>query len=425
LWDGNVCNNLVVITGAAFAAPVGWAGLVIILQLRSVDVMIDLKKPFEMSFADFATNAVPSGAVNRLPAVGGEKDVYTYSVYMNGPLADQLSVDAREHEYKDVMLHALTEKVGLDSDSFRDNLKVAEIVATRSAWMSAVLDASLDRSFSLSPCVMADYELLVKGLSHPWIQEQLNEQLALSASLQPVLRGASKVLGVEVKDLAPDSVSNGTIVSQNSGFSVQALTDGEVVTHENRRLQVVPEVGLNVTVAYYRGGGQVLNAKGLKVSTPHIDPQSGDLAVYVGDGAPVKQLVLFNGMAAYAQFVKAQDLDAGLVPIALELMDAHRESVERAADAASLKSIRASMPPMSEIVFPSQMMDKRSYSGKIISDSGLHVVQDIGRNHVAVHNKRDLDGKIPGIGVTMSVDYKNGRGVVVDLKKDVAAEVGR
>ena len=95
-----------------------------------------MKKPHEMTFSEFAESVRPSGAVNRMPQLGTGQEVLTYSVYMNGPAAEELSGDAQEHHYRDVMLHALTEKLGLNPEAFRDNLKVAELVATRSAWMT-------------------------------------------------------------------------------------------------------------------------------------------------------------------------------------------------------------------------------------------------------------------------------------------------
>ena len=58
-----------------------------------------LKTPAEMSFAEFANAVKPSGAVNRFPSIGVGVDVYSYSVYMNGPLAAELPEHAREHAF--------------------------------------------------------------------------------------------------------------------------------------------------------------------------------------------------------------------------------------------------------------------------------------------------------------------------------------
>ncbi len=288
-----------------------------------------MKKPFEMPFAEFADSVQPSGAVNRLPAIGGGSDVFTYSVYMNGPLAVELPADARDHEFKDVMLYALTDQLALNSSSFRDNLKVAELVATRSAWMSAVLEATLDLTAELSDEVLADYELLTEGMLHPWILEELKKQKALTLGLQPALDAAGQALGAVVTDRAPGVVTTGTVVSRNSDFTVQASKGGEVVTHENRRLGVIPEIGQNITVAYYRGAGQVFEShENLRVSAPYIDEKSNDLAVSLMDGkGTTKQVVLFSGVSTFAKFVEAQGLDSSYVGNAIEVREANPKPV--------------------------------------------------------------------------------------------------
>lgn len=283
-----------------------------------------MSKLFEMAFSDFANAVKPSGAVNRFPSIGAGMDVLSYSVYLNGPLAEQLPADVQEHQFKDVMLHALTDKLGLNSESFRDNLKVAEMVTTRNAWMMAVLDASLDQSVSLSDEVKNDYELLTNGMTHPWILDKLELQKMLSLGLQPALDSAGIAVGAAVKDRAPGEITVGKVVSQNTDFTVQATVDGEVVTHENRRLGAVPALGQNVTVAYYRGGGQVFEShENLRVSDPFIDTKSGDLAVSLFDEAGhTKQIILFNGLSAFTKFVDAQGLSQVMVGKALDVRDA-------------------------------------------------------------------------------------------------------
>lgn len=287
-----------------------------------------------MTFSEFAESVRPTGAVNRMPQLGTGQEVLTYSVYMNGPAAQELSVDVQEHHYRDVMLHALTEKLGLNPESFRDNLKVAEMVATRSAWMTAVLDASLQRTpdgtaYVLMPDVVSHYEMITEGLTHPWIQQQINAQLALSRNLRPALQAAEAAVGGLVVERVPDEVTAGMIVSQNPDFTVQAMADGEVVAHENRRLAAVPSIGQNVTVTYYRGDGQVFeNSQGLQVSAPYIDEKRGDLAVNLLDREQsVRQVVLFNGVASLAKFVEEQGLDPKLVEQGIEVRTANPKKV--------------------------------------------------------------------------------------------------
>lgn len=280
-----------------------------------------LNTPSEMSFAEFADAMKPSGAVNRFPAIGAGADVYSYSVYMNGPMTAALPEHALEHTYKDVMLHALTEKLQLDSASARDNLKVAEIVAVRGTWMSAVLERS--SKTALLDQVVKDYELLTKGLTHPWIVGELNKQRALTAKLQPALAWA----GV-AKDVIPRETSVGRVVGQDSDFTFQKTKDGEVVTHENRRLNGTPMMGSEVLVSYYRGTGQVVNSlENMKVSPPFVDPVSNDLAVMLEDGKGVEQVILFNSVVGFGAFVAAHGLEGDLVRQAIDVREASPKAV--------------------------------------------------------------------------------------------------
>lgn len=275
-----------------------------------------LNKPSEMSFAEFAEAMKPSGAVNRFPAIGAGDDVYSYSVYMNGPMTAALPEHSLEHTFKDVMLHALTEKLQLNPASARDNLKVAEVVAVRSAWMSAVLERSSETA--LSAQVVNDYELLTKGLTHPWIADELSKQRALLSKLQPALVRA----GIP-KDVIPKETSIGKVVAQDLNFTFQKTNDGEVVTHENRRLNAMPALGSEVMVSYYRGTGQVVNSlETLKVSPPFIDPVSEDLAIMFDDGKGLEQVLLFNSMASFGKFVKAHGMDTKLVQQAMDAREA-------------------------------------------------------------------------------------------------------
>jgi hypothetical protein len=277
-------------------------------------------KNFDLPFAEFAQLVKPSGAINRFPSLGVGADVFSYSVYMNGPLAETLSSDVKEHEFKDVMVVALTEKLGLDSRSARDNLKVAEIVALRSAWMSAVLESTVDRKEPLSGDVALDWATLSDGLTHPWILTELDNQRALTSKLQPSLDRASAAVGGAVRDVPPRDISVGKVVARDETFTMQRTQDGEVVTHENRRLQDLPEVGDEVMVSYYRGTGQVVKSlENIKVSQPFIFPDSRDLAVTVNDAKGVEQIVLFSSISGFEKFVIAHGAETDLVRQAMDL----------------------------------------------------------------------------------------------------------
>jgi hypothetical protein len=270
--------------------------------------------PSQLPFAEFAKAVQLSGAVNRFPALGGAADVYTYSVYMNGPLGAGLPRSVQEQTLQDVTVQALTEKYQLDPLSARDNLKVAELVALRTAWMTAVQE---EQAPLLPNAVLQDYAVLSDGMRHPWIVAELSQQRELSSRLGPTLARA----GVS-KDVIPKEVSIGKVVAQTSDFTLQETQDGEVVTHENRRLQEVPAVGEAVMVSYYRGAGQVVDSLDkARFGDPFIDRDSEDVAVRVttqGKGGE-EQLVLFNSVQSYEKFVHAHGLDERLVQKAFDV----------------------------------------------------------------------------------------------------------
>jgi hypothetical protein len=282
-----------------------------------------LKQPYEMSFTEFAENVKPSGAVNRTAPVAGVDDYLSYTVYLNGPLASGFPPDIQEQTFKDVMVHALTKDLGLNHQSFRDNLKVVELVTVREAWMASVLALTPELSKTLSEEVLNDFETLNAGLMHPWVLAELNKQRAMTKGLKPALDAAALKVGADVKDKTPNQFTNGIVLSSNSDFTVQAANNGEIVTHENRRLVAIPEVGQNISVAYYRGAGQVFEShENIKVTDPYLDKETGALAVMLlnENGAP-KQVLLFSGLSPYDQFIKAQNLDKGLLDIAFEVLD--------------------------------------------------------------------------------------------------------
>lgn len=451
---------------------------------------------FNTPFAEFAAKVRPSGAVNRFPSLGVGSDVFSYSVYMNGDAAKTLPSHLQQHEFKDVMLHALTEKLNLDSLSARDNLKVAEIVAVRSAWMSAVLESTVDRSGPLSGEVALDYAILTEGLTHPWILDELNKQRVLSAKLQPALALAAVAVGSPVRDLPPNEVSVGKVVAQDDTFTMQKTHEGEVVTHENRRLQTLPELGAEVMVSYYRGSGQVVNSlANVKVSPPYIFPGSEDLAVSVQDGKGVEQVVLFNSMAGFQKFVKVHNADIDFVRQAMDLrakspkevaaapnrelvtdvyldpgskclaidykengivysaMFGNAEAMSDIAhefnigpkDIAAARLLETKRPPQRESEaealqasklklkaelgsqgygnFTDSGVEGRSYIGRVVAASGLHVAQDVGRRSVALHDIRSFD-KVPAVGDSLTVKFENGRGIVTDMVR-ASKDLGR
>ncbi len=157
---------------------------------------------------------------------------------------------------------------------------------------------------------------------HPFIQTELEAQKRASKGLPPLLEEVSKKMGVLVSDLAPEEVSVGRVVSQNEGFTVQQTKNGEIVTHDNRRLEAIPMVGAEITVSYYKGSGQVVETlENVKASAPFIDRESGDLAIQLTDSKGREQMVLFNSFLGFDKFLKVHGLDEALMD---QAMDARR-----------------------------------------------------------------------------------------------------
>jgi hypothetical protein len=276
-----------------------------------------------MSFEEFAENIKATCAANKFPSVGaGCEDVYSYSVYLNGPLADKLPENIREMHVKDVWLTAKTAEVGLNPELFRDNTRVLELVATREAYMTAVLAINHNPDVSLSEQATEDYRILTSNkLTHPYLVQQIEEQKRMSTDLKPAIESASAITGKVISDRSPREISKGTIVSQSNDFTFQELMGGEIAVHENRRLDNVPEIGNDVTIAYYHGHGQVyLSQERIKASAPYIDPKTQDLAVrLINDKGETQKVILFNSFSSYAKFVGAHDLDDSLIESAMNL----------------------------------------------------------------------------------------------------------
>lgn len=358
-----------------------------------------MKKLYEMPFAEFAERVKASGAVNR---VGQE--ARSYSVYMNGPITADLPPESLDHEFPEERVRGLTETVGLNALSFRDNLRVAELFATRNAWMSAVLDASSRQK--LAPEVLEDYDALSDGLDHPWIRGQINAQRALAEKLAPALKAAEEASGRSVTDQIPKEISQGKIVSQNTDFTVQATGNG-VVAHENRRLAAVPAVGQDVTVVYYRGNGQVFdNGQQLAVSAPFIDAKTGDLAVNLLNGKAVHQVVLFNGVATFAKFVEQQQLDKQLVAQAIDARTAMpKRTVEKLPE--GVKAVTAGR-----------------HVGLVVDVTKDWVVQKAAPSVFVAHKRGDFE-QLPEVGSKLDVQYsRDGKAVVLGGKAQ-GCEMGR
>lgn len=399
-----------------------------------------MKPIHEMLFTEFVDSIRPTGGVNRFPPMGQGADVLSYSVYMNGPLANLMPEDSREQHYKDVLLHPLTEKLGLDPTSYRDNMKVAELVSVRDAWMSSVIEATMWRGDKppamLSEEVTHDYELLSHGLTHPWLLEQVATQRILSQKLAPAMVIAATQVNASLTERAPDVVNKGQVVSQTPEYTVQ-LVDADnhvVVAHDNKKLGGIPPIGADIVISYYRGKGQVFpNTHDLNFSGPFVEPKSGSLGMLVSSKDNTQeQVVLFNSAMEFEKFVGAQGLSYGLVKEAVELKVAAQSKsvgtvalgsnqpnvVERLAaevlNAGKQFGIQMDNVKIAQLLEGGRTPDGM-YIGKVVGvDDRLGLVyQSLGQGKGTVH-RLDTLSKMPVIGEVAEITVKNGRGVIAD-----------
>ncbi|HEX7648061.1 MAG TPA: hypothetical protein VF450_11695 [Noviherbaspirillum sp.] len=279
----------------------------------------------ELGFAEFAELAKPSAAVVRLPGIGGD-DVLIYEVFLNGKAAKALGPALENQRFQGELLHGVVEKLGLDVTSFRDTIKTAELMAVRHAWQQAVhAGVQLAKSQNaaqqeVGQKVLDDWQL-VMDFKHPVMQMVLKDHAISMSQLEPALKTASLVLGVPVVDKAPQEVNRGTIVSQNGFFTVMDTGQGEIVTHANKQLQSLPRVNDDVTIAYYRGQGQVFANREVEITSPYLHEEHADLAITVTDKEHGrKQVLLFNGISPFMHFANANGLGRAEIEQAIDLL---------------------------------------------------------------------------------------------------------
>lgn len=429
---------------------------------------------YNLGFAEFADSVRATGAVNRLPQIGRTTEALSYSVYLDGPGAEALGPNTpREYHYEDAEVHAMTERLGLRSVSFRDNVKVAELLALRTAWRKDVLAASVQRGDDniprgLSEQVEVDYDDVFR-LKHPWMQEHLEEQRRLSNSLGPVLNAAELMAKRPVVERVPQSINQGVILAQNLDFTVQAVDGEGVVAHENSKLAKVPKIGEDVTVAYYRGFGQVFeNVPELTVSEPFYNDKAKALAVYV-KGSSAEQVVLFDNVAAFETFVDAHKLAHDeMMKVALQVQAAAPREVPMAGPPVKVLSdvgidektgalcVDVGMRGAEHrLLFSSvdevqafalrekvdlgivrqakEIADRSvavteakrlvgddiisvdlmggSYRGRFVASTELFAVQNLGKRRSAIHEKDRLNERVD-VGQMADIKYRDGRGLI-------------
>lgn len=156
------------------------------------------KKPYEMSFAEFAEAIRPSWGISvaspfKPTATHSEwltsiwdsaEKRCTYSTFWsNDALKNELPLEAQKYQFDDLSLFPITARLGLDPESDEDNSKAADVLALRNAWITSIQhhygQSATDTSrWTLTKEALAEYVLLTSGLIHPWIQEKIRQHKA-------------------------------------------------------------------------------------------------------------------------------------------------------------------------------------------------------------------------------------------------------
>jgi hypothetical protein len=160
-----------------------------------------IKKPYEMTFVEFAEAIIPGWMVNLanpskrqlgdaewLTTVWNSADNrLTYCVYWaNDILKNELPPEMQSFQIDDLSLHPITKNLGLDPASKDDNIKASELLATRDAWIGAIkqhyVQSATDiPTYTLTDAAAAEYVLLTSGFQHPWIQRKVLQHIAVQS----------------------------------------------------------------------------------------------------------------------------------------------------------------------------------------------------------------------------------------------------
>lgn len=109
---------------------------------------------------------------------------WTYCInWRNDALKNELPPDAHQYRFDDLLLHPITERLGLDPGVDADNCKAAELLAIRNAWITAIQQHYGQSTTDIPGCTLtnaaaSEYVLLTSGLIHPWIQERTRQHIA-------------------------------------------------------------------------------------------------------------------------------------------------------------------------------------------------------------------------------------------------------
>jgi hypothetical protein len=155
------------------------------------------KKPYEMTFVEFAEAILPSWGTSLgsstlssdnpewLTSVWNSADKRgIYHVFWhNDPLKNELPQEAQKYQLDDLSLYPITTRLGLNPEVEKDNIKASILLAVRNAWITAIQHHYGQSTTTIPSCTLtnaaaAEYVLLTSGLVHPWIKEQIRQHIA-------------------------------------------------------------------------------------------------------------------------------------------------------------------------------------------------------------------------------------------------------
>ncbi len=147
------------------------------------------RKIHELTFRQFALAMVPSWGIGVTSPLdvqpspvqwlatlwdSADKRVTISIHWKDTPLKAELPPAALMYRFDDLSLQASTRALGLDAGVHGDLRQVAELLATRNAWFSAIEQHCRQSAELLPPEVAQDYvRLNCDWLQHPWVQSSV------------------------------------------------------------------------------------------------------------------------------------------------------------------------------------------------------------------------------------------------------------
>lgn len=176
------------------------------------------KKPYEMTFVEFAEAIRPSWCTSLgsstlssdnpewLTSVWNSADkrgIY-HVIWYNALLKNELPPEAQKYQFDDLSLYPITARLGLNPEIEKDNIKAAILLAVRNAWITAIQHHYGQSATDLPSCTLtnaaaAEYVLLTSGLVHPWIKEQVFQHIE-EQNLKKLEQAGQAELPVEMSE---------------------------------------------------------------------------------------------------------------------------------------------------------------------------------------------------------------------------------